>query len=237
MSYEAIILCGGKGTRIQSVVSDRQKCVASINGVPFLGILIAYLARFGIDRFVLCAGHKHDTVIDAAKSLQEEHEIIFSIESEPLGTGGAVANAVKYLDAEDFYVLNGDSICPADMNGMMDFHLAKKAACTVLLSHHDGDLSGGNVDIDHDFRLTRFEEKFGGTSGFISAGVYIFQKKILTEFVGTGYLSLENDLFPTMIGHGGYGFPTKGPLLDIGTPDRIGTAANFINSYLPNFSI
>lgn len=227
-NIDVVILCGGRGTRLQSIVSDRPKPMAEIEGRPFLDILINYIKGFGFKRFILSVCHMSDFIKSYYRDKLHSLEIIFSCENEPLGTGGAVKFAEIFICSDPFLVMNGDSFCPVDMNQFIDFHNQKDALLSMVIVESNDSKDFGQIILDDSQRIIRFEEKKkrNGKS-FINAGIYLFKRDILSLIPPNIKYSLEYDLFPTLVGKKLYGFITKEKLIDIGTPERYEQAQRF----------
>lgn len=208
------------GTRLKQAVSDRQKCVADVQGRPFLFHVLEFCKRFGFRRFILCVGHKAESVEKAICGLPRL-EIAMSCEETPLGTGGAIKNAMHLVNTDSFLVLNGDSFCNIDLANLMEQHLSSKALATIAVTKVENCQDYGKVSLDDSGQISGFYEKGAGGSGLVNAGIYVFHRKIQLFFpVGLQIFSLERDLFPKLIGNRIYGYVTDATLLDIGTPDR-----------------
>ncbi len=215
---EAIILCGGKGTRLQSVVSDRPKPMARIGGKPFLDIIIQQLIDQNVEHIILSTGYKSVFIEERVGLWNKKVQISISKESKPLGTGGAVLKAKALLRNESFIVLNGDSYCPVDIDDLFKFHLFKKANITIQVCKVDDVNRFGNIHIEQSGEISKFNEKTGQGAGLVNSGIYIFQKKILNEYEYDGECSLEKELFIKYIGSGIYGYISEYSFIDIGTP-------------------
>lgn len=206
---EAVILAGGLGTRLQSVVSHVPKPMAPILGRPFLDILLNHLPP--LEKIVLAVGHKAGLITGA----YQNSKIEFSIEDEPLGTGGALKKALSLVKNESVLVLNGDSYVHVDYPAFFEAHIHHDADITLVYIPMEETGGFGKIKIDPlTHQIQAFQEKVGGP-GYINAGVYLIRKSILSKFEGT--FSLEKDVFPTLARI--YGFPSHGPFIDIGTPE------------------
>lgn len=228
---DVIILCGGFGTRLRTVVNDRPKPMAQIGDKTFLDILIAYVAGFGFRRFVLCTGYKQSFISDHYKNIFKELEIVISEESEPLGTAGAIKNAQKHIRNDKFLAMNGDSFCQMDLCAFLDFHESKKALTTIALIAKDDPSDYGTVQLDDNSKIVSFKEKIKEkvkvktsdstlNKGLINAGIYLFHRSILDKIPGSKKYSMEYDLFPSLLVGDIYGYITEGTFIDIGTPER-----------------
>jgi NDP-sugar pyrophosphorylase family protein len=217
-TVDALILCGGKGTRLQSVVSDRPKVMATIAERPFLDILLQSLFDQGFLRVILAVGYLKEHIMG---HYHTDTRIVFSEESEPLGTGGAVKHAKPLIVSDHFFVLNGDSYCTLDYRTLYDSHLAKNALISIALADPAGRHDGGNVFTDQTGRIVRFMEKLSAEgSPYINAGVYVMDRRIFTVLPDAQSFSLEHDVFPHLLDHPCYGYVTASHVMDIGTPER-----------------
>lgn len=217
---DVVILCGGKGTRLKEVVSDRPKPMAEINSHPFLDILIDYVSSFGFKRVILSVGYKADYIKDYYRNKKFPCETLFSQENEPLGTAGGVKQAENLVQSNPFLVLNGDSFCPVDLSQFLDFHSKKGASVSMVVTEAEDVKDFGTISLDALQRIVRFEEKKEGKKSFINAGIYLFQKEVFSLIPSHVRYSLEHDLFPTLVDQKFYGYVTQEKLIDIGTPER-----------------
>ncbi len=131
---DAVLLCGGLGTRLGEIVKDQPKPMVRIKDRPFLDILIDHLASFGVRRFVLCAGYKSESIAGYYQKKEDGRTYLISREETPLGTAGALKNAEGLIDSEVCLVLNGDSFCPVDIKAFHEFHKEKNAAVSIALA-------------------------------------------------------------------------------------------------------
>jgi D-glycero-alpha-D-manno-heptose 1-phosphate guanylyltransferase len=228
MNIDVLILCGGQGNRLKKIVTDRPKPMAEINGHPFLDILINYIEGFGFKRFILSVCHMSDFIKNYYRDKVHSLEILFSLENEPLGTGGAVKNTEKLIYSDSFLVMNGDSFCPVNLTQFMDFHNQKNALLSMVVVESNNSEDFGQITLDNSQRIIQFEEKkrINGKP-LINAGIYLFKRDILSMIPPNIKYSLEYDLFPKLVGKEFYGFVTEEKLLDIGTPERYEEAKRF----------
>lgn len=227
----AVILCGGLGTRLRSVLPDRAKCLAPINGRPFLEFLLDYIESSGFRRVVLCLGYKSDQVVEFIKSREPwKIQIAWAVEDEPLGTAGAVMNVEPLLDEDCFVVMNGDTILELDFNRLIEVHRERAALATLTLKRLlPGPKRYGCVGLGSDGRIMSFSEKAAPLQGarqpdrdlpLINGGVYVVSKELLARIPSAPPpVSLETQVFPSLIGTGLYGLPWDGYFLDIGVPE------------------
>ena len=224
----AVILVGGVGSRLRSVVSDRPKVLALIHGRPFLAYLLDVLEDGGVSEVVLCTGYMADLVEKTFGPTYRRMQIRYSRELTPLGTGGALRAALAEIKTDAVLVMNGDSFCEVDLHAMAAEHHAKRAEATILLTEVPDTQRFGRVRINDDGQLLAFEEKGSHSGpGWINAGVYLLERRLLKTIPENCAVSLEKEVFPAWIGHGLYGHPIKGRFLDIGTPQSYSAAEAF----------
>lgn len=215
------MLCGGIGSRLRAIVDDRPKPMAQINQHPFLDILIDYFCGFGFSRFVLCTGHMSEVIQEHYSHKKGSLEFIVSNELIPLGTAGSIKNAERFIQSEPFLVTNGDSFCPTNLADFYDFHLLKQALMSMAVVESEDTADCGLVTLDSLQRISGFEEKKAKTiTGYINAGIYLFQKKILSFIPANTKYSLEYDLFPRLTNLDSFAFVSREELIDIGTSER-----------------
>ena len=178
MITEAIILAGGMGTRLQAVVNDVPKCLAPINGAPFLGYLLHYNHAQGINHFVLSVGYKADKIKDYISSLKLTFSISYCEETKPLGTGGAILQSLNYITTNNVIVLNGDSLFNYKMPELLHTHTTSQATCTVALKPMRNYNRYGSVSLTGS-TVTQFHEKKQVAQGLINTGVYMVNTKKL----------------------------------------------------------
>ncbi len=218
---DAVILAGGKGLRLQSVVNDRPKALASIAGRPFIDWMLTALRSQGIRRAVLCTGHLAAMLRDYVSDGQRWGvQVIHSSEDQPLGTGGALRNALPVIDSDPVLVLNGDSLCQFDLDRFAALHRRRGSRASILLALVNDCSRFGSVELNADSGIQRFQEKNGlSSAGWINAGVYLINREVISSMAPSSEVSLERALFPTMIGKGLFGFRVSTSFIDIGTPE------------------
>ena len=219
---DVLILCGGIGSRLSSVNPDRPKGLAPVGGKPFLDILVEDLVQQGFQRIIFCVGHLKEQVIDRYKT-RKDAKYFFSQEDIPLGTGGAVQNALPLIHSNPVLVMNGDSLCPVDYAKFYQFHLDKSAAASLVLAAQHGRCDGGAVSLDDAQQIQSFAEKSIETTNerFINAGIYLLQVDAIDLRRPAPTYSLEYDVFPALFrSRPCFGFLVSSELVDIGTPER-----------------
>ncbi len=218
---EAIILCGGLGTRLRDVVSDRPKVMVDISGRPFLEILLDFLKRQGVNRYILCTGYKGMTIEKYFKEFNNPN-IMISQEDKPLGTAGALKRCEPLLQSDPVLVMNGDSFCPLDLAGLWTAHLSHTTLMTMALISRQGHAEGGVVDLDSHQKVVSFSEKpDGADGGYFNAGIYVMSREILQSIPDAEPFSLEHEFIPGLVGRGVYGYVASEILYDLGTPQRL----------------
>ncbi|EGT3461027.1 NTP transferase domain-containing protein [Campylobacter coli] len=174
---QAIILCGGLGTRLKSVIKDIPKPMAPINDKPFLEFIFEYLKKQGIKEVILAVSYKYEVIQEYFKDEFLSIKIKYSIEKEPLGTGGAIKEALKFIKNEA-YVLNGDTFFDIDLTKLK---LNGNRICLALKQMNDFDRYG-TVNVDKHGFVISFEEKVFKKQGLINGGIYLLKKDIFDEF-------------------------------------------------------
>lgn len=231
---DTLILVGGLGTRLRSVLRpDVPKPLAPVAGRPFLFYVLQFLAGQGVQRVILAIGFLGQVFEESLKmGMPAGMEIAFSEESEPLGTAGAVRQARPLLTTDPVMVLNGDSICLADLAPMLISHRAKNAKTSILLAWVNDRQRFGAVQIGPDGQIIKFGEKTPASGpGLINAGIYLLSQRALDELPDQVPCSLEYEVFPRWIGAGLYGMPAEAPFLDIGTPPSYTAAEQFFKDW------
>jgi D-glycero-alpha-D-manno-heptose 1-phosphate guanylyltransferase len=222
-AIDAVILAGGLGKRMRGTVDDRPKPLAMIRDRPFLDILLDDLTRQGLRRFILCVGHLRDQIVAHLRS-RTDAEFLFSEESAPLGTGGAIRHAAPLVRSDPFLALNGDSLCRIDYERFLAFHRERNSTASIAVAAARGRTDGGTVELTDDARVVRFREKAPGKSArpaYINAGVYLLRRDLPTLWRQSDPFSLEHDVFPELVGKEScYGYVVDTEVFDIGTPER-----------------
>jgi NDP-sugar pyrophosphorylase family protein len=216
----AMILVGGLGTRLRSVLPDHQKVVAPVAGRPFLFRLLDQLADGGVTRVILCTGYKAEQVAELVGNGYRSLRISYSPEPTPLGTAGALRHGLSVVDTDTMLAMNGDSFCEVDLAAMWESHQRHRANATLAVIETSETRAGGRVTFDGNDAITSFVEKGSAPSaGWINAGIYLLQRPVLQSISPERAVSIERDVFPAWIGRGLYAYRTAGKFLDIGTPE------------------
>ena len=224
---DAIVLCGGAGLRLRSVTGNAPKSLANIGGRPFLEILFSQLRRHGFQRAILAVGFQNDLIRSHFGDRTQGLKLEYSIESEPLGTGGALRKAADHLESNDALIMNGDSYTDADLSAFTFDYRKAKADISMLVVPADGRVDCGLVSADAGGRVLGFSEKQVVTGKqFVNAGIYMATKHILCAVSPGVQVSLEKELFPRWLAEGKHlrAFVHSGECIDIGTPERYQSA-------------
>jgi D-glycero-alpha-D-manno-heptose 1-phosphate guanylyltransferase len=220
MINEAIILAGGLGTRLKSVVADVPKCMAPINGVPFIKFIIDDLQKQGITRFIFSLGYKSESIIDFVEEKYSQLEKVYVIEKEPLGTGGAIKESCKKVNGKSVLVLNGDTLFAVNLKTLGAFHTTQQHTCTLALKPMTDFSRYGAVETDNNNAVTAFHEKKFFTKGLINGGVYALDAKQFLQESLPEIFSFEKDYLEANIGnHKLYGIAFDSYFIDIGIPE------------------
>jgi NDP-sugar pyrophosphorylase family protein len=211
---DTVILAGGRGTRLGGPVP---KPLMPVAGRPFLDHL---LARVG-GRVILALGHGADLFAAYAD------RAVLSIESEPLGTGGALRLALAHIRTEDVLVLNGDTFVDTDLASLVNVHRSRGDAITLLAVTVDDAARYGRVDTSAAGDVLRFVEKGASGPGAVNAGVYVFRRDAIESIDAGRAVSLEREVLPSWIGRGLRAAVRPCRFIDIGTPEAYGAAENF----------
>lgn len=220
---QALILAGGLGTRLQPVLPHTAKSLAPIDTTPFIDLLLSYLKKNGIKEVVLALGYRHQDIREYLDRESHPLKITYSIETEPLGTGGAISHASKLLDSV-FFVLNGDTFTPVSYPLLAQFHHRAQADMTLVIKPHQTQTKAGVIKIDPlSQMIVSFQETHEAIENqevYLNAGVYAVNHSLLKQFPA-GPSSLEVDILPQLIHTRSiFGFTINQPFVDIGTPER-----------------
>ena len=218
---EAIILAGGKGTRLQSLVSDRPKPLADINGQPFLSILMSFLISQGCQHFILATGHQREMIRSKYAGDYLGIPISYSEENAPLGTGGAVINASRKLKKDrPFLVLNGDTFFPIDLTMLEKKFTETQSDVTIALfrTNESGRYGAAEQDDQGLIKLTNKKAKTGESA---NGGIFLIEPTKLDSIRNINLpCSFESDFLPALARLGGLvtGLKFNKPFIDIGLP-------------------
>jgi NDP-sugar pyrophosphorylase family protein len=221
VTRQALILAGGAGTRLRPLVHDLPKALAVVAGRPFIEYLLMQLRGNGIRQAVVCAGYRADALqAYLGDGSAWGMELVFSVESSPLGTGGAIRQALPRITGERCLVMNGDSFFDIPIADLDLAHERSGASLTVALAKSAGSTRYGSVVIDQLGKVIEFHEKSPvARSDFLNAGLYIIERDQVARFAADRPVSLEREILPALIGHGLHGIAFDGYFVDIGVPE------------------
>jgi D-glycero-alpha-D-manno-heptose 1-phosphate guanylyltransferase len=217
---QAIILVGGLGTRLQSVVKDVPKPMALINGKPFLAYLVDSLQKQGVTRIILSMHHLHEQIEAYFLTYHQTIQIDYLIESKPLGTGGAVSHAISQMEITDtVFVLNGDTFVKLNYKDMLHAHQKASSSLTLALHGVANCERYGKVSVDGDW-VVALQEKGAVGPGYINAGVYLLEPAIFNTISLPEAFSLEKDfLIPHLHALHPLAYSMTDYFIDIGVPE------------------
>ena len=223
---KALILAGGFGTRLRPLTYTRPKHLLPIANRPHIEHVFDLLKQCGVHEIVLLTSYlaEHFSgVVENAAAAGLDFEVAH--EAEPLGTAGAFKNAAHLVGDEPFLAFNGDILTDLDLRGVLDFHRARKADATIVLTTVDDPSAYGVVPTDGDGRVLGFIEKpprDEAPTNSINAGVYVFEPSILDRIPSGKVYSAERELFPELVEQGArlFALGTDAYWMDIGTPQQ-----------------
>ncbi len=219
---KALILAGGEGRRLKPLLGQLPKCLAPLQGRPFIEVQVGNLAKQGIAEFILCVGIGALAIEQAlGDGSRLGVTIEYSHEKSPAGTGGAVRDAARHLDG-DFLCANGDTLVEFSVKKMEERHTKERAAVTILSKHVEDSAGRGTLVADARDRITTFEEKPPEHGrALINCGYYMMNLDVLAHIPGQKAVSLEKEVFPSLLAarQKMVAFVTGGAFVDIGTPE------------------
>ena len=231
---EVIILAGGLGTRLRSVVSEVPKCMAPVAGKPFLWYLLKYLTRYDVSRVILSVGYLREVIFRWIDEVGNEFPFSFdyAVEEEPLGTGGGIKLALSKALTQDVVILNGDTFFDVNLNELMDFHKLAPSAVTIALKPmRDFDRYGRVIVDTVDGRIVGFKEKEHCEEGMINGGVYVASKLNMPLKDYPEKFSFEKAVLEPLTAQGKiFGLIQGGYFIDIGIPEDYQKAQDYFST-------
>jgi len=216
---QAIVLAGGLGTRLKSVVPDLPKPMAPVAGRPFLAWVLDRLVASGFESAVLAVGYRHEAIRDHFGDNYRGLALRYSVESTPLGTGGAIRLAADHVTAFPVFVMNGDTFLELDYRAMLAAHQQANSHLSVAACREQDVSRYGALELEGD-HIQRFLEKGCSGPGFINAGVYLISSEILQMIPAGEPFSFEQQLLvPRVQEIRPLAFRTEGRFIDIGIPE------------------
>ena len=226
----AVVLCGGLGTRLREVLPNKPKVLAEINGVPFIYYLLRKIEKTGCRNVILCTGHLAEQVESLLGYEYGELTIVYSKETSPMGTGGALLNAEQYITTNYVLVMNGDSFVECDFRDYYNWHIQVGAKLSMIVKKTSDTSRYGSLTLSAERKITKFQEKvcnYKREGKFINVGVYLMDHRILQKIPKTIPVSLEKEVFPKLLSDGVFGYRIDGRFIDIGTPQSLAEAQEY----------
>jgi NDP-sugar pyrophosphorylase family protein len=221
---KAVVLVGGEGTRLRPITESWPKPLVPLMDRPSLDHVLDHLASHGVHEVVLSSSYLESTFHAFIQMRRGDPAITWITETEPLGTGGAIVNALGSLHTDEpFLALNGDILTDLDLTAMLARHRDRGASATIALHHVEDARPFGLVPIEPDGRVLEFREKPEDlVPGDINAGTYVLEPSALEDWEAGRNVSIEREIFPALIerGHPLYGFLTDAYWMDLGTPEK-----------------
>jgi D-glycero-alpha-D-manno-heptose 1-phosphate guanylyltransferase len=219
MIREAIVLAGGFGTRLQKVVSEVPKPMAPVAGKPFLQYILDYLIAHKVTHAVLAVGYLRETIIEFFGDQYQSLKITYSIEDNPLGTGGGILQACNYLNGDNAFVINGDTFFDVDLIELSAYHQTNNALLTVALKKMEKFDRYGTVELGSDGKITGFLEKKYLDEGLINGGIYCLNKQVFHPELPQVFSFEKEILEKEIVNRKIYGLRSEGYFIDIGIPE------------------
>lgn len=237
---QAIILCGGLGTRLRSVIGEKQKTMVEKEGHPFLYFVVNYLKKYGIKDIIFAMGYKKDEIENYfGDGSKFDINASFAVEKKPLGTGGAIRNTLHFIKDEYVVVLNGDTLFPVNIDDLKEKYIKNNLELSIACKNVDDKKRYGTIMFSEDKKyIVSFMEKIDDNEKsksidkktYINGGVYIISKRLISSIKKDEVLSLEKELIPSWLENkkkiGGIISDEK--FIDIGTPESL---LEFKNNY------
>jgi D-glycero-alpha-D-manno-heptose 1-phosphate guanylyltransferase len=227
----AAILAGGLGTRLRPMVDDRPKVLATVRDRPFLAYVLDQIADAEVRKVVICSGYRGEAIPEVFGSQFRDMKLHYSRELHPLGTAGALRQAVPFFDSDLVLVMNGDSYCDVEMEKFKQWHRAQRATASIALAEVEDISRFGSVRLAADGKILGFAEKGRPGKGWINAGIYLLPVEWLKSLPEGVPTSLEHDCFPNWAGKNFYGFAQGSRFFDIGTPESYRSADEFFSNW------
>jgi D-glycero-alpha-D-manno-heptose 1-phosphate guanylyltransferase len=227
---QAIVLAGGLGTRLRGVVDDVPKPMAPVRGRPFLAFVLDQLADTGFHTAVLAVGYRHEAIRSHFGEVYRGLALRYSVEDEPLGTGGAIRLAWAEIAASDVFVLNGDTYLELDARAMLKAHVHHRAQLSLAVCHVPDAKRYGALNVSEGI-VRGFREKGQAGPGWINGGTYILGAGLRDRLPERAAFSFEHELLvPDTQYLQPLAFPTSGLFIDIGIPEDYRRAEEILSS-------
>ncbi|HSL10241.1 MAG TPA: NDP-sugar synthase [Actinomycetota bacterium] len=220
---KAVVLVGGEGTRLRPLTETTPKPLIPLVDRPALDHVLDHLARHGVHEVVLSSPYLEETFHPFIEARHGDPAITWITETQPLGTGGAIVNALPALGDEPFFALNGDILTDLDLTAMLGAHRSRNAAVSIALHHVEDARAFGLVETDATGRVLAFREKPADlVPGDVNAGTYLLDPVVLGPWTADRPISIEREIFPAVIeaDHHVAGFVADAYWIDVGTPEK-----------------
>ncbi len=233
MVTEAIVLAGGLGTRLRSAVPDVPKSMAPIAGQPFLAYLLQFLEANGIVRVLLSVGYRHEVIRDFFGSRFGRLQLAYSVEEEPLGTGGALLRSLALVEGPFTFALNGDTFLRLDCTEMASILERYGDSLVAVALRHVADAGRYGGAVISDGRVVRFHARGTAGPGLINAGCYLVNKDIFRRYPMPEKFSWEQDFLEAKAAEvRPIAFPCDVPFIDIGIPEAFQQAQTLLPTWM-----
>lgn len=217
---KAIVLAGGLGTRLAEITGEIPKPMAPVGSRPFLEYLLDYLVAERTDSVILAVSYKWEAIRDHFGCAYRGMPLAYSVEEKPLGTGGAIRQALDMFQDEEAVVLNGDTLFGIDIEGLANIHRERGAYLSIALKRVADSSRFGCVEVAPEGVIEKFLEKGKSGSGWINGGVYMLDHRLFTEFPMPAAFSFEKDLVePNVKRIHPVAFFSNADFVDMGIPE------------------
>jgi D-glycero-alpha-D-manno-heptose 1-phosphate guanylyltransferase len=229
----AIVLAGGQGTRLQNTLPGIPKCLAPVNGRPFIDYLLDHLTSQGLEQFIFALGYESDHVQAHLNEYWPALDKVYAVETSPLGTGGAIKQAAVFIKQRHVAVVNADTLFKFDLQAARQLHESSAAECTILLKRLANFDRFGTVQVNDEMRVTGFIEKQPCVEGLINAGVYLLDLTKWQQHDWPTAFSFEKDYLQEKCSAANImGQVQDAYFIDIGVPEDYQKAqAEFLSFY------
>jgi NDP-sugar pyrophosphorylase family protein len=221
----ALILAGGQGTRLPSVLPETPRVLTQVGGRPFLAHLLDWLADGGVREVILCTGYRAEQITRAFSARYRDMFLYYSWEPQPLGTGGALRRALGLTHAETVLALNGESFVCCDLTAFMAWHQSRGFAGSLAVAEVGNAAQLTTVRVNEGGAIQSFEEKRGRCEpGWVNGGVSLLSRRLLESLPEGRTTSLKREALPAWLAGGLGGYLSSGTFLDIRTPQSLAQA-------------
>jgi D-glycero-alpha-D-manno-heptose 1-phosphate guanylyltransferase len=236
---DAIVLCGGLGTRLGELTRETPKPLIEVAGRPFVTHVLDHLVNSGTKRIVLAVSFQWEKLRDALGLSWRGIPLTYCVDSNPMGTGGAIKFSMQQNDLEKAFVVNGDTLLLESLRPLMDLSDLFQADVVIALKRVENAGRFGRVHIEPNKRVISFEEKGRSEPGHINAGMYLVHSRVFNE-VDKNIFSFENDILSKYCGNLQiFGYTTDAYFIDMGVPDDLQKArlelGSVISSHARNY--